>query len=108
MREDRLVGVRVLDGNEDVAYTSRSLEAAGNRLPEQPGVEPGDEDRHRPRERAHPEGRTNLPIFAPLAGEHHEREHRERQLQAEDHLAEDQQLAGAALAVDHDDDDRRE
>ena len=34
-------------------------------------------------------GATNVPIFALVAGEHHEREHGEGQLQAQDHLAED-------------------
>ena len=36
-------------------------------------------------------GLTNAPILCAVAGEHHQREHRERQLQAEDHLAEDEQ-----------------
>ena len=45
-------------------------------------------------------GLTNAPILLRVAREHHERKHRERQLQAENHLAEDEQRPGAALAVE--------
>ena len=43
---------------------------------------------------------ANRPIFLPVAGEQDEGDHREGQLQAQDDLAQDQQGAGAALAVD--------
>ena len=45
-------------------------------------------------------GADELAHLAPVAREHHQRKHRERQLQAEDHLAEDDQRPGAALAVE--------
>ena len=38
-------------------------------------------------------GRTELAHFAPVGREHDQRHDRERQLQAQHHLAEDQQLA---------------
>ena len=63
-------------------------------------VEAGDQDRDRPGEREHParrDERAHLPL---VAGEQHQREHRKRQLQAENDLAEDQQRADAALAVE--------
>ena len=51
-------------------------------------------------------GFTNSPIFSLFGREHHQREDGERELQAQDHLAEDEQLRRPALAV-HDGDDRR-
>ena len=47
--------------------------------------------------------------LAPVAGEADERKHRERELQAQDHLAQDEQRPGAPLAVeDHDDHGRHD
>src|ERR1051326_1335384 len=72
---------------------------ADESLPQKVGVEQRDDHRHRPRERLHPQrGREGAHLVA-IAGEHHEREDRERQLQAQNHLAEDQQLPRPALAV---------
>ena len=49
----------------------------------------GDEHGDRPGERPHPHRRHELAHLAPVAGEQHQREHRERQLQAQDDLAQD-------------------
>ena len=51
-------------------------------------------------------GATSVAHLAPVAREHHQRKHRERQLQAQDDLAEDEQRAGAALAVERHRDQR--
>ena len=53
-------------------------------------------------------GLANAPIFCAIAREHDERKHGERQLQAEDHLAQDQQRPVPRSPYSHDDDDGRD
>ena len=45
--------------------------------------------------------------FAPVAGEKHERNDSEGQLQTQDHLTQNEHVSRLALAVDGGDDDRR-
>src|SRR5690242_11836392 len=75
-------------------------------LPQEPGVQGGDQDRHRPREREHPHRRRKAAHLALVTGELHQWKDRERQLQAQDHLAEDQQLTRASFAVEVHGDER--
>ena len=51
------------------------------------------------RQRRDPARRNQFAHLAAVGGEHHQRHDRERQLQAQDHLAQDQELRGPLLAV---------
>src|SRR5229473_1577080 len=62
-------------------------------LVEQPDVEGGNDQRDRPGEDLDPRRVGELIHFRRIAGEHHERKHREGQLQAQNHLAQDDQRA---------------
>src|SRR5712671_4673048 len=61
-------------------------------------VEDGDDDGDGPRQRLHPERARERSHLVRVAREDHERDDRERQLQAEDDLAQDQQLSGPSFA----------
>src|ERR1035437_9432538 len=83
------------------------LEPVVESLVEQPGVEHRDDDTRRPRERLEPRGVHELPHLGTIAGELHQWEDREGELQAEDHLAQDEEFRRPALARDDRDDPRR-
>ena len=105
--EDRLVVRASARGERECACT-RQLIHPRNALHEQPHVEHGDERRAVDQASALSQPRlANAPIFARSRREAHQRKHGERELQAEDHLAEHQQLRRAALAVQDGDDGRR-
>ena len=97
--EDRLIGGGVSRWRRGCGCTCGDL-ATTNVCHSSQTFSAGDHDRHRPGQRQHPPRRDELAHLAAIAGEQHQREHRERQLQAEDDLAEDQQRAGAPLAVE--------
>src|SRR6476661_9763851 len=76
-------------------------------LPQKIGVQYRNHDRDRPGHRLDPERARKRSHLVFVAREHHQREDRKRQLQAENHLAENQQLSGSAFAVEPDDNHRR-
>ena len=69
-------------------------------IPDQLGVEGDDDERNQGCEGRQPFGGRERAHLGAVGGELHQRHHGERQLQAEDHLRQDQQLAGLLLAVE--------
>src|SRR5215510_10336548 len=80
---------RMLPSAKIVAITATSIhrfmigDLASESLPQKVRVQGGDDDGHRPRERLHPPRAHERAHLVPVAGEHHEREDREGELQAE-------------------------
>src|SRR5258708_6812899 len=74
-------------------------------LDEEPGVEGGDDNGDGVADVLEGVGVGELAHFGAVAGELHEREDGEAQLHREDDLREDEQVGGAALAVEEYDED---
>src|SRR3954471_23905876 len=77
-----------------------------NGLGQQPDVQGRNDNCHAPGKRTHPTGCGELTHLVTVGGEAYEGKHGERQLQAQDDLAEDQQGAVTLFAVQSDDDYR--
>ncbi len=86
---------------------SDQLQLADEQIEDHLDVERDDDDGDDHSQRRHPARRHQLAHLALVGGKHDERHDSERQLHAQDHLAHDEQGAGAALAIEHDADASR-
>src|SRR3954447_23151037 len=100
---------RMLPSANTVAITATSIHRfmtgvlGSKSLPQKVGVQHRNDHRDRPGHCLHPERTRERSHLVFVAREHHQREHRERQLKAENHLAENQQLSGSPFAVERHD-----
>ena len=71
-----------------------------DKIEDQFGVQGDDRDRDDGCNNCQPPGRDEIPHFPAVGRELNQRHNRERQLQAEDDLRQDQQLRGFSLAIE--------
>ena len=86
-------------GEHRTCVFTSSASSTERHVEQQFGIQADDHGRGHPCQDNHPARADERPHLFTVAGEPHQRDHRERQLQAEDHLAQDQQLRRAALAI---------